>query len=59
MAERDMPRRIPVGPLDPYLDWAIQNDFRHQRLGEWLPILVRFDVRAMGADERGTARIVS
>jgi len=55
MAERHMPREIPAAPLDPYLDWAIQNDFRHQRPGEWLPLLVRFDAQAIGADERGTA----
>ena len=33
---------FPQGPFDPYLDWAIRNNFRHLRPGDWLPLLVRF-----------------
>ena len=42
------PRSFPAGPFDPYLDWAIRNNFRHLRPGDWLPILVRFDASAQG-----------
>src|SRR5262245_61103076 len=52
MTERKSPGGI--GPLDPYLDWAIQNNFRHQRPGDWLPLLVRFDAKTLSADEGGT-----
>lgn len=43
-------------PLDPYLDWAIRTDFRHQRPGDWIPLLVRFDLTPRGSEsDSGTA----
>ena len=43
-------------PLDPYLDWAIRTDFRHQRPGDWVPLLVRFDPKPQaGESSNGTA----
>ena len=47
-------RSFPQGPFDPYLDWAIRNNFRHLRPGDWLPMLVRFDASAR-ADPKQSA----
>lgn len=48
-------RSLPQGPFDPYLDWAIRNNFRHFRPGAWLPMLVRFDTSAQGGSPQETA----
>ena len=34
-------------PYSPYLEWAIATKFRYCRRGKWLPLLVRFDSKAL------------
>ncbi|WP_436296888.1 S8 family serine peptidase [Variovorax sp. LjRoot175] len=34
-------------PAHPYLDWAIATNFAHLRPGDWLPLLVEFDLQQM------------
>ena len=50
-----VPSSLASVPLDPYLDWAARNDFRHQRFGEWLPLLVQFDAIPPEGEAGGTA----
>ena len=50
-----IPESLGSVPLDPYLDWAIRNDFRHQRPGDLVPIFVEFDPKQPEGDPRGNA----
>ena len=46
---------FPPGSLDPYLEWAIENNFRHLRPGQWLPMLVEFRINGRIARGQPTA----
>lgn len=48
-------RSLPAGLLDPYLEWAIENNFRHLRPGQWLPMLVEFRISGRIARGQPTA----
>lgn len=48
-------RSFPPGSLDPYLEWAIENDFRHLRPGQWLPMMVEFRIKGRIARGQPTA----
>ena len=48
-------RAFPAGSLDPYLEWAIENNFRHLRPGQWLPMLVEFRIKGRIARGQPTA----
>ena len=50
-----LPSPLTSVPLDPYLDWAIRNDFRHQRPGDFVPIFVEFDPKPQEGDPKGNA----
>jgi hypothetical protein len=44
----------PSGPVQPYLDWAVETQFAYLREGDWLPLLVEFDPSALELEDAQT-----
>jgi len=41
------PGKAPRRTVQPYLDWAVATRFSYLRKGDWIPLLIEFDVKAV------------